>query len=180
MGSAVGTARFGAIPHLASYPHPVTHTAELQHPYQYAKPVSVSNGFCKHLAPSHHPTPTSARHPSEPAHPHTLHPAHATVQVPGFLLLRDANNGTIFFLPPADEYDGLQQLDLSDDVVVAELFSNTAWQDVMAPVSVRAGDSSDLQPLKLSERDFRQAVSLLADAEEPEDEEEEEEVQGQR
>lgn len=125
------------------------------------------------------PTPTLAQHPSKPRTPIHPPPAHAAAQVPGFLLLRDSNNGTIFFLPPADEYDGLQQLDLSDDIVVAELFSNTAWQDVMAPISVRTTGSADLQPLKMSERDFRQAVSLLADAEEPEDEEEEE-VQAQR
>lgn len=53
-------------------------------------------------------------------------PPYMIVQAPGFLLLRDLA-GDVFFLPP-DEDDGLAQLDLSDDIVVAELFSNTAWQ----------------------------------------------------
>ena len=48
-------------------------------------------------------------------------------QVPGFLLLRDVSGG-VFFLPPDTDGDGLAQLDLSDDVVVAELFYSSAWQ----------------------------------------------------
>ncbi|EFJ41268.1 hypothetical protein VOLCADRAFT_98816 [Volvox carteri f. nagariensis] len=93
--------------------------------------------------------------------------------VPGFLLLRDPSGGAVFFLPPDEEGDGLAQLDLSDDVVVAELFSNTAWQDVMEPLAVRQPDGS-VQQLQLSEREFRSVVSLVEGAEEPELEEEEE------
>ncbi|KAG2494784.1 hypothetical protein HYH03_007027 [Edaphochlamys debaryana] len=91
------------------------------------------------------------------------------LQVPGFLLLRD-QSGAVFFLPPDAEGDGLAQLDLSDDAVVAELFYNTAWQDVMIPMSVRA-ESGEVQPLRLSEREFREVVSLVEGAEEPELEE---------
>ncbi|GIM16260.1 hypothetical protein Vretimale_18920 [Volvox reticuliferus] len=87
------------------------------------------------------------------------------MQVPGFMLLRD-QSGDVFFLPPDEEGDGLAQLDLSDDVVVAELFSNTAWQDVMEPLSVRLDDGS-VQQLRLSEHEFRSVVSLVEDAEEP-------------
>ncbi|GLI69650.1 hypothetical protein VaNZ11_014321 [Volvox africanus] len=90
------------------------------------------------------------------------------MQVPGFMLLRD-QSGDVFFLPPDEEGDGLAQLDLSDDVVVAELFSNTAWQDVMEPLSVRLDDGS-VQQLRLSEREFRSVVSLVEDAEEPQPE----------
>ncbi|GLC45164.1 hypothetical protein PLESTB_000428500 [Pleodorina starrii] len=96
------------------------------------------------------------------------------MQVPGFMLLRD-QSGDVFFLPPDEEGDGLAQLDLSDDVVVAELFSNTAWQDVMEPFSVRQEDGSVTQ-LRLSEREFRSVVSLVEDAEEPELPEEEGQV----
>ncbi|KXZ43969.1 hypothetical protein GPECTOR_76g790 [Gonium pectorale] len=96
------------------------------------------------------------------------------MQVPGFLLLRDPA-GAVFFLPPDAEGDDLAQLDLSDDVVVAELFYSTAWQDVMAPLAVRNQDGSTAQ-LQLSERDFRGVVSLVAGAEEEEEEEPEAEV----
>lgn len=80
-------------------------------------------------------------------------------QVPGFLLMRDSARGDIFVLPP-DERDGLSQFDLSDDVVVAELFSNTAWQDVMVPLQVRNNSGATTQ-LQLKEAEFRNVVSLL-------------------
>ncbi len=56
-------------------------------------------------------------------------------QSPGFLLLRD-DSGMCFYLPP-DESGRLMQIDLSDDMVVAQLFGNSAWLDVMEPLKVR-------------------------------------------
>ncbi|KAG2436833.1 hypothetical protein HXX76_006355 [Chlamydomonas incerta] len=91
------------------------------------------------------------------------------LQVPGFLLMRDVSGG-VFFLPPDADGDGLAQLDLSDDVVVAELFYSSAWQDVMAPLSYRDTDGS-VKQLKLTEQEFRNVVSLVEGAEEPEVEE---------
>ncbi|KAG2444133.1 hypothetical protein HYH02_009073 [Chlamydomonas schloesseri] len=92
------------------------------------------------------------------------------LQVPGFLLLRDVS-GNVFFLPPdAEDGDGLAQLDLSDDVVVAELFYSSAWQDVMSPLSYRDSDGA-VKQLKLTEQEFRNVVSLVEGAEEPEVEE---------
>lgn len=49
------------------------------------------------------------------------------------MLLRNEDNGSIWFLPP-DESGRLLQIDLSDDVVVAELFSSGAWYDVKEPL----------------------------------------------
>ncbi|GFR40657.1 hypothetical protein Agub_g1242, partial [Astrephomene gubernaculifera] len=91
------------------------------------------------------------------------------MQVPGFLLLRDQSSGAVFFLPPDPEGDGLAQMDLSDDLAVAQLFSNTAWQDVMAPLSYR--DGSEVTQLRMSEGDFRMVASLVEGAEEEAEEE---------
>lgn len=86
------------------------------------------------------------------------------MQVPGFLLIRDSARGDVFVLPP-DERDGLSQFDLSDDVVVAELFSNTAWQDVMVPLQLR-DNSGGTSQLQLKEAEFRNVISLLEEVEE--------------
>jgi len=83
----------------------------------------------------------------------------ADMQTPGFLLLRDEANGTMWFLPP-DDSGRLLQIDLSDDAVVAQLFSSGAWADVMRPIKVR-GAGGQLEPLKINDRQFRNVVSLL-------------------
>ena len=85
-------------------------------------------------------------------------------QVPGYLLLRDGAHGDMFALPP-DESDGIVQYDLADDVVVAQLFSSTAWQDVMQPIMLRDAGGRQ-QQLQLSAGQFREAFSLLEGAEE--------------
>lgn len=85
-------------------------------------------------------------------------------EVPGYLLLRDVARGDVFALPP-DEGDGIVQYDLADDVVVAQLFSTTAWQDVMQPIMLRAAGGSQEQ-LQMSAGQFRVAFSILEGAEE--------------
>ena len=55
-------------------------------------------------------------------------------QAAGFLLLR-GEHGECFYLPP-DEGGRLMQIDLSDDMVVAQLFGSGAWEDVMEPLKV--------------------------------------------
>lgn len=60
------------------------------------------------------------------------------VQTPGFLLLRDEASGAVSLLPP-DDSGRLLQVDLSDDAVVAQLFSSGAWADVVQPMKVGWG-----------------------------------------
>ncbi|KAF6261607.1 hypothetical protein COO60DRAFT_741703 [Scenedesmus sp. NREL 46B-D3] len=99
--------------------------------------------------------------------------------VPGLLLLRDAG-GFCYYLPRSDA-DSLVQIDLSDDAVVAQLFANHAWEELVEPLEVLADDqtpaagqsNSDadreygrLEQLRLTERQFRSVVSLGAGGEE--------------
>jgi hypothetical protein len=74
------------------------------------------------------------------------------------------------------------QIDLSDDAVVAQLFANRAWEELVEPLEVVADDQSPaagqsnrgddngqygrLEQLRLTEREFRSAVSLVAGGEE--------------
>ncbi len=50
-------------------------------------------------------------------------------------MARDETNGRVFFLPP-DESGRLMQIDLSDDMIVGQLFGSGAWQDVMELLQV--------------------------------------------
>lgn len=84
------------------------------------------------------------------------------MQSPGFILARDQNTGRVYFLPP-DESGRLMQIDLSDDVVVGQLFGSGAWQDVLE--LLKAEDvSGNIVPLVLDESEFRNTLSLLEDA----------------
>lgn len=88
------------------------------------------------------------------------------MQSPGFILVRDQQDGRVLFLPP-DESGRLMQIDLSDDVVVGQLFGSGAWQDVME--QLQAEDfQGKVVPLVLSEQEFRNTASLLEDAVEQE------------
>jgi len=89
----------------------------------------------------------------------------ADMQTPGFLLLRNENNGSIWFLPP-DETGRLLQIDLSDDIVVAELFSNGAWYDVKEPLydAQSSGSARSLKQLTMTRAQFSDVVSLLEGA----------------
>lgn len=114
----------------------------------------------------------------------------------------------MWFLPP-DESGRLQQIDLSDDMIVGELFSSGAWFDVKEalytaqvrvgrhrgveggvwrhrsllllvaalaaheaarapclPSATSQGSKGSSQPLRMSEEEFRDVVSLLDGAEE--------------
>lgn len=95
----------------------------------------------------------------------------ADMQVPGYLLLRDSR-GYCYYLPP-DPSGRLQQIDLSDDVLVAQLFANGLWEDILEPLEVlrqpeadsNASSSTPMQ-LRLTEEQFRGVTSLLEDAQE--------------
>lgn len=73
----------------------------------------------------------------------------------------------------------LQQIDLSDDAVVAQLFANHAWEELVEPLEIvadgpqgpQANSSSDgemgrLEQLRMTEREFRSVVSLVAGSQE--------------
>lgn len=95
---------------------------------------------------------------------------------------RDAG-GYLYYLPRDDE-GTLQQIDLSDDAIVAQLFANHAWEELVEPLEVIADDAGPesnksamagpdgeaptgrLEQLRLSERQFRSVVSLLAGGQE--------------
>lgn len=95
---------------------------------------------------------------------------------PGFLLLRDESGGC-WYLPP-DPSGELAQVDLSDDAVVAQLFANHVWEDLVEPLDVADGpgggggsrggkeDQQDQQvrQLRLSEGEFRAVFSLVRGA----------------
>lgn len=98
--------------------------------------------------------------------------------VPGALLLRDAG-GYMYYIPSTDA-DSLVQIDLSDDAIVAQLFANHAWEELLEPLEVvtAAPETSSrqskqqqqqqpeerLEQLRLTERDFRSVLSLLRDS----------------
>lgn len=85
----------------------------------------------------------------------------ADMQVPGYLLLRDPE-GYLYYLPPSGTGQ-IQQFDLSDDLMVAQLFANRAWEDVIEPLDAEQEDGKT-SPLRMSESDFRHVLSLLEDA----------------
>jgi hypothetical protein len=97
---------------------------------------------------------------------------------PGFSC-RDAG-GFCYYLPRSDS-DALVQIDLSDDAVVAQLFANHAWEELVEPLEVLADDQTAaagqsnndadreygrLEQLRLTERQFRSVVSLVAGGQE--------------
>ncbi|GBF93334.1 hypothetical protein Rsub_06372 [Raphidocelis subcapitata] len=90
----------------------------------------------------------------------------ADAQAPGFLLLRDSR-GYCYYLPP-DPSGRLRQIDLSDDVVVAQLFANGMWQEIVEPLEVlkapkdgENASASDAVQLRLTEPEWRGVLSLL-------------------
>jgi hypothetical protein len=88
---------------------------------------------------------------------------------------RDAG-GFCYYLPRS-ESDALVQIDLSDDAVVAQLFANHAWEELVEPLEVLAdsqtpavsqsndGEYGRMEQLRLTEREFRSVVSLVAGGE---------------
>lgn len=89
-------------------------------------------------------------------------------QAPGFLLLRDVETGRVSFLP-ADTSGRLMQIDLSDDMVVGQLFGSGAWEDVMEGLEAEEeGQEGRVIPFVMEEEEFRNTFSLLVDStEEP-------------
>jgi hypothetical protein len=91
-----------------------------------------------------------------------------------FFACRDAG-GFCYYLPRSDS-DALVQIDLSDDAVVAQLFANHAWEELVEPLEVLANDQTGqstgqsngqrLEQLRLTEREFRSVLSLVAGGEE--------------
>lgn len=49
---------------------------------------------------------------------------------------RDAG-GYMYYIPSTDA-DSLVQIDLSDDAIVAQLFANHAWEELLEPLEVVA------------------------------------------
>jgi hypothetical protein len=105
----------------------------------------------------------------------------ADMGAPGFLLLRDESGGC-WYLPP-DPSGDLAQIDLSDDAVVAQLFANHVWEDLIEPLDVAEGGGGggggaggagsdgqqgqapqQLRQLRLSEGEFRAVLSLVRGA----------------
>jgi hypothetical protein len=58
------------------------------------------------------------------------------------------------------ETDGLQQVDLSDDVVVMLMFADGDWEGGLSPVEMEGEDGKAAQ-LQMSQREFREFVGLL-------------------
>jgi hypothetical protein len=92
--------------------------------------------------------------------------------------------GYIYFLPASDN-SALRQIDLSDDAVVAQLFANHAWEELLEPLEVFVGDETGaaaagssgggadadrtpgrLEQLRMTEREFRSVLSLASGAQE--------------
>lgn len=55
-------------------------------------------------------------------------------------LRRDAG-GYLYYIP-STESDSLVQIDLSDDAIVAQLFANHAWEELLEPLEVVACEST--------------------------------------
>lgn len=89
----------------------------------------------------------------------------ADMKTEGLLLLRDSR-GYIFYIAPNE--DLLRQIDLSDDWYVAQLFTSHAWEELLEPVDVRDGDK--VEPLNLTEKEFRNLLSVVEGAEYGEEE----------
>ena len=83
-------------------------------------------------------------------------------QAPGYVLARDSRTGIVSMLPP-DDSGRLMQIDLSDDLVVGQLFGSGAWEDVLERLSAE-NDQGEVVPLVLEEGDFRNTMSLLEGA----------------
>jgi hypothetical protein len=100
----------------------------------------------------------------------------ADMGAPGFLLLRDESGGC-WYLPP-DPSGELAQIDLSDDAVVAQLFANHVWEDLIEPLDISEGaagggggggggqgeQQQQIRQLRLSEGEFRAVLSLVRGA----------------
>ncbi len=70
------------------------------------------------------------------------------------------NRGYCYYLPP-DEAGAIAQLDLSDDVVVAQLFANGMWQQLIEPLEVEGEAGAKPSQLQLSPQDFRAVFTLV-------------------
>lgn len=65
------------------------------------------------------------------------------------------NSSGYIFLLPHDPGDKLVQLDLSDDLVVAQLFSNLSWVDLLQPINYVDAESGKSEPLLMTTAQFR-------------------------
>ncbi|KAJ9532147.1 hypothetical protein QJQ45_003944 [Haematococcus lacustris] len=79
------------------------------------------------------------------------------MEVPGTMLLRDSK-GFVFGL----QTDVLQQVDLSDDMVVLMMFGAGEWQKQMAPIEYE-DESGNVKQLQMADDEFRQVVGILKD-----------------
>ena len=77
--------------------------------------------------------------------------------------------GYCYYLP-TDPQNALKQIDLSDDLVVAQLFANHLWEDLIEPLEVEEqgsgmfkgpGGKAKVVQLQLTEREFRGVLSLV-------------------
>jgi hypothetical protein len=77
--------------------------------------------------------------------------------------------GYCYYLP-TDPQNALKQIDLSDDLVVAQLFANHLWEDLIEPLEVEQnvsgmfkgpGGKPKIVQLQLTEREFREVLSLV-------------------
>jgi hypothetical protein len=81
------------------------------------------------------------------------------MEVPGAMILQDGN-GFVYAL----ETDGLQQVDLSDDVVVMLMFADGDWEGGLSPVEIEGEDGKSAQ-LQMTKKEFREFVGLLKNSE---------------
>lgn len=47
----------------------------------------------------------------------------------------------MYYIPGPDAPDSLVQIDLSDDAIVAQLFANHAWEELLEPLEVVTRES---------------------------------------
>jgi hypothetical protein len=106
-----------------------------------------SSSCCRRCCLRYHRQARSPSAPSLPSHPGPHNPPTLRAQ--------DAN-GFVYAL----ETDGLQQVDLSDDVVVMLMFADGDWEGGLSPVEVEGEDGKAAQ-LQMSQREFREFVGLL-------------------
>ena len=78
----------------------------------------------------------------------------------GAILLRDSA-GYVY----AIQTDALQQVDLSDDLVLLLVFSDGEWEGLMAPIQYEQEDGKSKQ-LQIEAKEFREMLGILKQFEE--------------
>lgn len=63
------------------------------------------------------------------------------VRLPACLPMPRRDAGGYLYYIPSTESDSLVQIDLSDDAIVAQLFANHAWEELLEPLEVVACES---------------------------------------